>query len=102
MRPPSKLPKEKWFHYSGDYRIGTKYLDEPILDNIKQQAMEVPFLKELLLSDSIYIRNNVTVENLAPISSFLSKLGNSDFLRTHFHAGVYPNLKFPSFYSKKH
>ena len=41
----SKLPKEKWFHYSGDYRIGTKYLDEPILDNIKQQAMEVPFFK---------------------------------------------------------
>jgi hypothetical protein len=48
-------PIEKWFHYSGDYRIGTKDLGEPILDNIKQQAMEVPFLKDLLLSDSIYI-----------------------------------------------
>ena len=34
-----KLPKSQWFHYSGDYRIGTKYLAEPILDNIKQQAM---------------------------------------------------------------
>jgi GTPase SAR1 family protein len=22
-----KLPKETWFHYSGDYRIGTRYLD---------------------------------------------------------------------------
>ena len=21
----NKLPKSKWFHYSGDYRIGTKY-----------------------------------------------------------------------------
>jgi hypothetical protein len=72
----NKLPKDKWFHYSGDYRIGTKYLDEPILDNIKQQAMEVPFLRQLLLSDSIYIRNNVTVTNLAPVSSFLGKLGN--------------------------
>lgn len=74
----NKLPKDKWFHYSGDYRIGTKYLDEPILDNIKKQAMEVPFLRQLLLSDSIYIRNNVTVNNLAPVSSFLGKLGNPE------------------------
>ena len=74
----NKLPKDKWFHYSGDYRIGTKYLDEPILDNIKKQAMEVPFLRQLLLSDSIYIRNNVTVNNLAPVSTFLGKLGNPD------------------------
>ena len=34
----NKLPKSKWFHYSGDYRIGTKYLEEPILDNIKEKA----------------------------------------------------------------
>ena len=72
----NKLPREKWFHYSGDYRIGTKYLGEPILDNIKQQAMEVPFLKDLLLTDSIYICNNVTVDNLAPVSSFLGKIGD--------------------------
>jgi len=72
----NKLPKEKWFHYSGDYRIGTKYLEEPILDNIKQQAMGVPFLRELLKSDSIYIRSNISVENLAPVSSFLGKIGN--------------------------
>lgn len=72
----NKLPKEKWFHYSGDYRIGTQYLEEPILDNIKRQAMDVPFLKNLLLSDSIYICNNITVDNLAPVSSFLGKLGN--------------------------
>lgn len=75
-RLSSKLPKDKWFHYSGDYRIGTKYLEEPILDNIKQQAMGVPFLRDLLRSDSIYICNNVTVDNLAPVSSFLGKLGD--------------------------
>ena len=74
----NKLPKDKWFHYSVDYRIGTKYLGEPILDNIKRQAMDVPFLKKLLLSDSIYIHNNITVDNLAPVSSFLGKLGNPD------------------------
>jgi hypothetical protein len=72
----NKLPKAKWFHYSGDYRIGTKYLREPILDNIKRQAMSVPFLRDLLLSDSIYISNKITVDNLAPVSTFLGKVGN--------------------------
>ena len=72
----NKLPKAKWFHYSGDYRIGTKYLREPILDNIKRQAMSVPFLRDLLMSDSIYISNKITVDNLAPVSTFLGKLGN--------------------------
>ena len=71
----SKLPKSTWFHYSGDYRIGTKYLDEPILDNIKRQAMQVDFLRDLLRSDSIYITSNITVHNLDPISTFLGKIG---------------------------
>ena len=71
----NKLPKSNWFHYSGDYRIGTKYLEEPILDNIKERAMEVPFLRTLLKTDSIYISSNITVDNLDPISSFLGKIG---------------------------
>jgi hypothetical protein len=67
-----------WFHYSGDYRIGTRYLDEAILDNIKQQAMTIPFLRDLLQSDSIYIRNNITVAHLKPVSTFMGKLGNPE------------------------
>lgn len=77
-RLATRLSKRHWFHYSGDYRIGTHYLDEPILDNIKQEAMKVPFLRELLRSDSIFIRNNITVDNLQPVSSFLGKLGNPE------------------------
>ncbi len=72
------LRAHDWFHYSGDYRIGTRYLDEPILDNIKLQAMQVPFLRNLLRNDSIYIANNITVDNLQPVSSFLGKLGNPE------------------------
>ncbi|MCH9675676.1 MAG: ATPase [Gammaproteobacteria bacterium] len=72
----NKLPKNNWFHYSGDYRIGTKYLEEPILDNIKKQAMQVDFLRDLLRTDSIYIRSNITVNNLEPLSAFLGKLGD--------------------------
>lgn len=73
-----KLPQSTWFHYSGDYRIGTKYLEEPILDNIKRQAMQVDFLRDLLRSDSIYIASNITVHNLNPISTFLGKVGSRD------------------------
>ncbi len=72
----SQLPQNQWFHYSGDFRIGTKYLEEPILDNIKCQAMEQPFLRDLILSDSIYICSNITVHHLKPISTFLGKIGN--------------------------
>ena len=75
----SKLVQsDNWFHYSGDYRIGTRYLDEHILDMIKQQAMQVPFLKELLRNDWIYIRNNIKVHDLGPVLSFVGKLGNPE------------------------
>jgi len=72
----SKLPKDRWFHYSGDYRIGTRYLDEPILDNVKREAMKVPFLADLLRTDSIYLCHNITINNLAPVALFLGMIGD--------------------------
>lgn len=72
------LRKQQWFHYSADYRIGTRYMGEAILDNIKLQAMQVDFLRELLRSDSIHISNNISVDNLQPLSSFLGKVGNPE------------------------
>jgi len=74
----SLLCGHNWFHYSGDYRIGTRYLDEPILDLIKQQAMQVPFLRDLLRRDWIYIHNNIRVDDLGPVLSFVGKLGNPE------------------------
>ena len=73
-----QLRKQNWFHYSCDYRIGTRYLDEPILDNIKLQAMKIPIMRELLLSDAIHIVNNISVDNLKPLSTYLGKLGNPE------------------------
>ena len=72
------LRRHQWYHYSGDYRIGTRYLDEAILDLIKEQAMQVPFLSELLRNDWIYIRNNIKVSDLGPVLSFVGKLGNPE------------------------
>ncbi|SDH53278.1 ATPase [Alloyangia pacifica] len=65
-----------WFHYSIDYRIGTRYMGEYIADNAKAEAMKNPFLRELLLSDSIYIGSNITFENLTPVSTYLGKPGD--------------------------
>ena len=68
--------EERWFHYSVDYRIGTRYMDEAIEDNFKREAMKAPLLRELLLSDSIYISSNITFDNLDPLSTYLGKPGD--------------------------
>ena len=65
-----------WFHYSVDYRIGTRYMGELIADNAKAHAMKVPFLRDLLLTDSIYIGSNITFNNLSPVSTYLGKPGD--------------------------
>lgn len=68
----------EWFHYSIDYRIGTRYMGEFIADNAKAHAMQVPFLRDLLLTDSIYIGSNITFANLAPVSTYLGKPGSPE------------------------
>jgi hypothetical protein len=74
----SLLIRSGWFQYSVDYRIGTRYMDEHIVDNFKREAMQNRFLRDLLLSDSIYIRSNITFDNLAPLSTYLGKPGNPE------------------------
>ncbi|MEM6386363.1 MAG: ATPase [Pseudomonadota bacterium] len=66
-----------WFHYSVDYRIGTRYMGEHIADNFKREAMKVPLLRELLMSDSVWIQSNITFNNLAPLSTYLGKPGDA-------------------------
>ena len=110
-RLSERLDKTQWFHYSGDYRIGTRYLSENILDNLKSKMMEVPFLADLLRSDSIYISNNLTVSNLEPVSTFLGKPGNSGLgglsleefknrLRLHREAEIKAMQDVPDFIRK--
>ena len=65
-----------WFHYSVDFRIGTRYMGEHIVDNFKREAMRNPFLRTLLRSDSIYIASNITFNNLEPLSTYLGKPGD--------------------------
>jgi hypothetical protein len=66
----------EWFHYSIDYRIGTRYMGEHIADNFKREAMKVPLLRELLMQDAVYIQSNITFDNLSPLSTYLGKPGD--------------------------
>ncbi|MBK8083814.1 MAG: ATPase [Devosia sp.] len=72
----SLLRRHHWFHYSADYRIGTRYMGEFIVDNFKAEAMKVPFLRDLLRTDSIRIESNITFANLAPLSTYLGRPGD--------------------------
>jgi hypothetical protein len=75
-RLSNMLRDNSWFHYSADYRIGTRYMGEFIVDNFKREAMKVPFLAQLLRSDSIYISSNITFDNLDPLSTYLGTPGD--------------------------
>ncbi|WP_285670118.1 ATPase [Paralimibaculum aggregatum] len=100
-----------WFHYSVDYRIGTRYMGEHIVDNFKREAMRVPFLRDLLRSDSIYIASNISFANLSPLSTYLGKPGDpakggipfADYLerqRQHREAEIRALLDTPLFQHK--
>ncbi len=100
-----------WFHYSVDYRIGTRYLGEAIADEFKREAMKTPMLRDMLLSDSIYISSNITFDNLAPLSVWLGKPGDpgkggipfEDYLRRqrlHREAEISALLDAPLFARK--
>ncbi|WP_332716232.1 ATPase [Pelagibacterium mangrovi] len=70
------LRRADWFHFSVDFRIGTRHMGEYIVDNFKREAMKVPFLAELLRSDSISIDSNISFNNLDPLSTYLGTPGN--------------------------
>lgn len=102
-----------WFHYSADYRIGTRYLAEPILDNIKFKimAMRDQFVANLLRSDSIFIAHNISVDNLEPVSTYLGMYGDpaagglakADFLKRQedYRAGEVQSMQdVPHFIEK--
>ncbi|HCO55137.1 MAG TPA: ATPase, partial [Pelagibacterium sp.] len=74
----------------------------------KREAMKVPFLAELLRSDSISIQSNISFDNLDPLSSYLGTPGNparggltfSEYQRRqeqHRVAEIYALLDVPYF-----
>ena len=112
-RLASLLRKSHWFHYSVDYRIGTRHMGEYIVDNFKAEAMRVPFLRDLLRSDSIKIDSNITFANLEPLSTYLGRPGNpakgglplTEYQRRqaqHAEGEVQALLEVPKFIERAH
>lgn len=102
-----------WFHYSIDYRIGTRYMGERIVDEFKREAMKSTLLREMLRTDSIYIASNIAFENLAPLSAYLGKPGDplrgglsfEEYVRRqrqHREAEISALLDAPEFIEKAH
>lgn len=107
----NKLPRDRWFHYSGDYRIGTRYMGEVIEDNLKQQAMTVPLLATLLRRDAMSVAVKMSVDDLSPLSTYLGKPGRTtdgglplaEFRRRqqqHHTAEIQAMLDVPHFISR--
>ena len=69
---------DTYFHYSGDYRIGSEYLNNDILDNVKARMRQDPCLAELLDDQAVDLVNQMTFDNLSSVSNFLGKVGNPE------------------------
>jgi hypothetical protein len=107
------LRQSQWFHYSVDYRIGTRHMGEYIVDNFKTQAMKVPLLRDLLRSDSIKITSNLKFSNLEPLSTYLGLPGDpargglpfAEYQRRqaqHREAEILALLEIPRFIERAH
>ena len=68
-----------WFHYSGDYRIATRYLNEPISDWLTVLARREPTLAALLRDDAVSVKGKVSIERLHILSAFVGKLGRDGY-----------------------
>jgi hypothetical protein len=73
----SILPKNKWFHYSIDYRLATVHLRNRMIDVLKKEMMKNPILAAHLRDDTIFLELNATITNLGVVSEYLGKLGDA-------------------------
>lgn len=100
-----------WYHYSVDYRIGTRHMGESIIDALKKEAMASPRLKKLLLSGSVAIESRLAIDNLEPLADYLGAPGSpaggglpfAEFVRRqrqHREAEIMAMIEAPSFIEK--
>lgn len=71
-----RFDANRWFHYSVDYRIATRYLNEAIdvwLQRLAHQSSQP--LSELLHAGVIGFKQKITIDNLRLMSAYIGKLG---------------------------
>lgn len=65
-----------WYHYSVDFRIGTRYLGREINDEIRRLAAQIPQLSELLSAAAIQVETRPRMDNLSALAFYIGKPGN--------------------------
>ncbi|HEY0124381.1 MAG TPA: hypothetical protein VGC14_21985 [Rhizobium sp.] len=71
------LRRQGWYHYSVDYRLGTRYLGEEINDEIRRLAAQLPAIARLLSSASIQLDAKVQMNDLSALSFYIGKPGSA-------------------------
>lgn len=70
-----RLSRGPWYHYSGDYRIATRYLNEAIADWLEEEARAHPLFARLIKRDALRLQGKASFANLQILSAFVGKLG---------------------------
>ncbi|MBR1375796.1 MAG: hypothetical protein IJ566_06900 [Cardiobacteriaceae bacterium] len=78
------LASDGWFHYSGDFRIATRYLDEEITSWLAEKARDFAFFADLQQKAAIKISPKVSIDNIAILSAYIGKLGRNNFAAEEF------------------
>lgn len=74
-----RLSRGAWYHYSGDYRIATRYLNEAIADWLEQEAHSHPLLSRLIAADALRLQGKARFDNLQILSTYIGKLGQGGY-----------------------
>ena len=74
-----RLSRGAWYHYSGDYRIATRYLNEAIADWLEKEAQSHPLLARLIAADALRLQGKARFDNLQILSAYVGKLGRGGY-----------------------
>ena len=107
----SLLKQYGWHPYSIDVRIGAHYLSEQMLDDVRKAASQIPYLRDLLKTNSIDFKNQTAIHNLQLLSKYIGRIGNpkkggfdlDTFLERqdlYRHAEIQSMMDIPSFISR--
>lgn len=74
-----RLSRGHWYHYSGDYRIATRYLNEAIADWLEEEAQAHPLFARLVEEDALRLQGKARFDNLRILSAYVGKLGQGGY-----------------------
>ncbi|MDO5091760.1 MAG: hypothetical protein Q4D61_09445 [Cardiobacteriaceae bacterium] len=74
-----RLVRGNWYHYSGDYRIATRYLNEAMADWLEDEARAHPLFARLIRDNALRLQGKAAFDNLRILSAYIGKLGQGGY-----------------------